>query len=239
MPRRPFKPFADRNRGGQIDIGTRGISQRPEHLALVGQCLAAWPNIEAEMALLLGQLIGADNIAALAVFQMLRRSSMQRDAVSEAARVTLPDADQELIAAILNVHKSTEKERNALAHGHLGFYSELKDGILWLSSTDYISFKAELILLEDRTYDDAKRNKLNSALWYYTKADLERILTDIHELGWMWSDAIRYLREHPATRDSIYRELSGKPRIAQELEKLCTKASQGGTCGAGNDPPDE
>jgi hypothetical protein len=224
MPRKPFKPFADRNPGGMIDIGTRAIALRPEHFAVVGKCLAAWPHVEAEMALMLGQLIGATNTAAMAVFQTLRRSSMQRDAMLEAAKATLSETDNELIVAILDIHKSIEKERNALTHGHLGVYSELVDGILWLSSTNYVAFKAALILVGDRTYDEAKRNKLNSALWYYTKADLECILADIDELGWIWSEAISYLQQKaPETREAMYRKLCGKPRVAQELEKLQAK----------------
>ena len=47
----------------------------------------------------------------------------------EAARAALSETDNELIVAILDVHKSIEKERNALTHGHLGVYSELEDGI--------------------------------------------------------------------------------------------------------------
>jgi hypothetical protein len=226
MPRQPFKPFADRNRGGMIDIGTRAIPHRPEHFAVVGSCLVAWPHIEAEMALMLGQLIGASNSAAMGVFQTLRRSSMQREAMLAAAKAALPETDRGLIEAILNVHQSIEKERNALAHGHFGVYSELADGILWLSSSDYVMFKAVLVLVGDSTYDDAKRDKLNSALSYYRKSDLERILTDIDSLGWIWSDAIRYLQEKaPDTRSARYRELRDNPRVAEELEKLQAKKS--------------
>lgn len=101
MARQPFKPFADKHPGGMIDIGTRAVAQRPELFALVGKCLVSWPHIEAEMALALGALLGADNDAALAVFQILRRSSNQRDAISAAAGPL--DIDQDLMAAVLNV----------------------------------------------------------------------------------------------------------------------------------------
>jgi hypothetical protein len=227
MPRQPFKPFADRNPNGLIDIGTQAMALRPEHFAVVGQCLTAWPHVEAEMALMLGQLLGANNAATMAVFQNLRRSSLQRDALLGAARVILSETDKELITAILDVHQSIEKERNALTHGHLGVYSELEDGILSLSNTVYVAFKAEHVLKGDRTHDQAKSNKLNSALSYYRKNDLERILADIDNLGWIWSDAIRYLQEKaPATRDAMYRKLCNRPRIAQELEKLRREAKQ-------------
>jgi hypothetical protein len=140
MPRKPFKPFADRNPGGRIDIGTRTLTERPALLTLVGKCLTAWPHIEAEMALVLGQLLGAHNSdAAMAVFQALRRSSAQRDAIFEAGRALHP-TDRDLLSAVLNVHKSVEAERNALAHGHLGTYSFMprKRGEHWTKEIDYV-----------------------------------------------------------------------------------------------------
>jgi hypothetical protein len=221
MPRQPFKPYADRHRGGRIDIGTRAISQRPELFALVGKCLIAWPHIEAEMALLLGQLLGADNAAALAVFQTLRRSTAQRDAISEAGKASLDKTDFELLTAILSVHKAIESERNALAHGHMGIYSDMDDAVLWLSTADYIAFKSLLVLVGDRNYDETKREKLNSCLYYYKAPDLEAILNDIDLMGWIWSEMRDYLQAtRPQQRAELYHRLCDRPRVAQELGRL-------------------
>jgi hypothetical protein len=225
MPRKPFKPFADRNPGGRIDIGTRTLSERPELLALVGKCLTAWPHIEAEMALVLGQLLGAHNSdAAMAVFQALRRSSAQREAIAEAGRALHP-TDRELLSAVLNVHKSVEAERNALAHGHFGTYSLMPATILWMTAADYVEFKAMLVLKGETVHDESKRTKLNSALSYYEAKDLEKIVDEIDTVGWIWSELRDYLQAiRPAARDELYRRLSGRPRIQQELEKLrCEK----------------
>lgn len=195
--------------------------QRSLPFALVGKCLIAWPHIEAEMALVLGQLLGADSAAALAVFQTLRRSSAQRDAISEAAKASLNEIDQRLLTSILNVHKAVEAERNALAHGHLGTYSDMPDGILWMTTADYIAFKANLVLRGDRINDDAKREKLNSCLSYYKAPDLEAIHRDIDTMGWIWSETITYLQElNPKRRAELYRQLCDRPRIAQALAEL-------------------
>ena len=139
-------------------------------------------------------------LPALAVFRTLRRSSAQRDAMSEAARATLSEIDQELLAAILNVHKSIEAERNALAHGHLGTYSLMPDAILWLNTADYIAFKTVIVLMGDRSYDEAKREKLNSCLSYYNAADLQSIAEDIDAMGWIWSEFIDYLQANNLRR---------------------------------------
>ena len=173
------------------------------------------------MALLLGQLLGAPSAAALAVFHTLRRSTAQRDAVSEAAKASLHEVDQELVSAALNVHKSIEAERNALAHGHLGIYSEMLDGIIWLSTADYIAFKAMLVLAGDVTRTQEKRDKLNSQLSYYKAPDLTTIYDDINTLGWIWSELRDYLQTiRPSPRAELYRRLCDRPRIALELEKL-------------------
>jgi hypothetical protein len=221
MPRKPFKPFADRNPNGRIDIGNRTLMERPELLLLVGRCLTAWPHIEAEMALILGQLLGAHNSdAAMAVFQTLRRSSGQREAIFEAGRALHP-TDRDLLSAVLNVHKSVEAERNALAHGHLGTYSLMPDTILWMTAGDYVEFKATLVLKGYTVHDEVKRTKLNSSLSYYEAKDLEKISEEIDMVGWLWSELRGYLQAiRPAARDELYRRLCDRPRIQQELEKV-------------------
>jgi hypothetical protein len=224
MPRQPFKPFADRNRGGHLDIGTQAIGQRPELEAVIGKCLMAWPHAEAEMALLLGQLLGASNAAALAVFQALRRSSAQRLAISEAANATLDSTDLELLNAVLNAHKAIEANRNDLCHGHFGVYSNLPDGILWYATGDYIAFKASMTLAGDARHDDIKRDKLYSKLYYYKKPDLDSIYNNINQIAWIWYEMINYLREKsPRPRAELYRQLCDRPHIAQGLETLRRK----------------
>lgn len=136
MPRQPFSPIRKRQPGGKVSVGNDIPGRMPELDALIGRCLMIWPPAEAEMALVLGLLLGAENAAAMAVFQSLRRSSSQREAIAEAGKIRLPPSDQDLLNAVLNVHKSIEAERNALAHGHFGMYSELKDSLLWMATVE-------------------------------------------------------------------------------------------------------
>src|ERR1700724_3338471 len=140
MSRQPYLNLIPRPSGAKYDIGTRSIGTRPDLEKIIGHCLMAWPHIEAEMALVLGQLLGAQRDAALAVFQSLRRSSAQRDAISEASKASLSEADQELLSAVLSVHKSIEAERNALAHGHFGTSTALPDALIWMNTNDFVSF---------------------------------------------------------------------------------------------------
>ena len=91
MGRNPFWPILERTpepnlRFGQLEF--RG--KRPELEALVGECLMAWPQVDAELGLFFGQL-AMPSAPMIAVFQALRRSSNQREAIATAADITLKD----------------------------------------------------------------------------------------------------------------------------------------------------
>jgi hypothetical protein len=63
MPRQPILSVVRDTYGMSIKVGVRAIGQRPEIEALIAHCLMTWPHVEAEMALLLGQLTGAPNVS--------------------------------------------------------------------------------------------------------------------------------------------------------------------------------
>lgn len=222
MPRQPFLLFILGNRGGQLNIGTHALQQRPELELLVANCLMAWPPAEAQMALLLAYLLGTqESEAVLAVFHSLRRSSAQRDAISEAARFTLSDSDQELLSAILNAHKRVEAERNALTHGHFGTYSLLLDGILWMDTKTYVDVRAR-VELAHQVASQHFLEKLYAKTYIYKANDLSTIFDDIKDIADIWDKFIQYLRVKQTLPLSVglRRQLCDRPRIAQELALL-------------------
>jgi hypothetical protein len=225
MPRQPFLKVVPRPRGGKYDLGTNCIGQRPELEKLYSACVMLWPFIEAEMAVLLGQLLGADNPPALAVFQSLRRSSSQREAIGEAAKVSLNEADRELVGAVLNIHKSTEAERNALVHGHFGTTTHLPDALIWQNTSDYVTFRASFVIPTEPTWSAAKHLEMLSTIWVYRKNDLEMIYADIKELSHIWHELTQYLRlaKDQQERAEAYRRLCDQSRVAQELENIRRK----------------
>ena len=173
------------------------------------------------MALVLAQLLGAsESEAVLAVFHSLRRSSAQREAISEAARVALANDDdaRTLLAAILAVHKSIEEDRNDLTHGHFGIYTELIDGIVWMSTKPYVDFKTRMEL-GHQLLTEAARDALYFSMFFYKQPDLERILVSIREIADVWRTFTLYLRSHQPRRAELYRLLCDRPRIRQELDR--------------------
>jgi hypothetical protein len=184
----------------------------------------SWPVVESEMALLLGQLLGINSEAALAVFETLRRSTAQRDAISAAAVIVLDSKDLELLTAMLDVHKSIEAERNSLAHGHFGIFDKKPDILLWITARDYILLKAKLHLAHV-VATTALMDDFASRLSFFRLDDLRKIFESIEYCGHMWPQAINWLQSRMPLRAELYRQLCDQPRIAQALVTLRQKNS--------------
>jgi hypothetical protein len=226
-PRQPFSKVIPIKRGTRLGFGIKAIERRSDlaHLAaIVSQCLIMWPYVESEMAIVLGILLKANTAGILAVFQILRRSSNQRDALSEAARFTLDHKGQELLAAILIAHKSVEAERNAFAHGHLGACNHLKDGLVWMDVPNFIIFRVELHLKMPYAENFELNSKLASMAFVYRKDDLDPIYADIVDLWHIWLEFGEYLQlKHIKGRAEVYDRLCNRPRIAQALAEIRRK----------------
>jgi hypothetical protein len=144
MPRQPYHRVSPNTPASGLVMGTYMRGKRSGLELLIGQCIMSWPPVETAMAMILAHLIGAKDAAAMAVFHHLRRSASQREAVMEAAQIVLNPTELELLTALLNVHKSIEGERNALAHGYFGVAEDLPDAVLWLSTNDYVALKGAI-----------------------------------------------------------------------------------------------
>jgi hypothetical protein len=174
---------------------------------LIGKCLMLWPNAETEMGLILAQLLGTPSPALIAVYQSLRRFTNQFNAIMTAAEHTLKDEeDQELLAAIFDVHKSIEAERNALAHEHFGTHTNMPDAILWLSTESYVAFKSKHHVARIELTRTGMED-LISSLFVYKENDIQNIYSDITMLCTIWVDTMNWLQAKLSLRDILSRQL--------------------------------
>jgi hypothetical protein len=156
MPRQPFLPkYKDQPFG----IGLGSIDQRPELASLIGKCIAAWSNVDLQMALVLAALLRTDTDAALAVYLVLRRHASQREALESAAKSSLSGDDLDICLALLAIHKQTDGDRNALAHGIFGVMNGVPDTLLWTSTADHAYFLTEVYAKESAGEHVADRHK--------------------------------------------------------------------------------
>jgi hypothetical protein len=212
-------PLGDRP---PLYFGIACPEKRPELASTLGRVLLAWPHVESHMAVVLGLILGADSEPSLAVYEILRRSSNQRDALEAAAKMKLSPRDLELLAAILNIHKSIEADRNAFAHGHIGWTDKLPDALLWITTADYVRFSLRahhgMIDFKSEGY-----NQLADRTSVYTGQDLAKISSDVRDLWRIWLDLDGYLAgliRFQLSNDQEYSRLCSLPRVAQELAIL-------------------
>jgi hypothetical protein len=226
MPRQPYlKVVSNPQRKALLDFNLNTTSDRPELHALGGDCLLAWPYVEAEMAVVLAELLRAENEPAVAVFQTIRRSSAQRDWISVATLASHDQQATELVRAILNITKSVEASRNALAHGHFGISDEVPDGLIWAESIDYVKRRTNVSIKGDRFNEKFYRQILES-VYIYRKIDLTVISRDINDLYEIWFALMEYLqsgRRNSETTSELYRQLCDRSRVAQELARVRQK----------------
>lgn len=223
MPRKPYLSLVGRKRRTgteKINIGGDAFNKRPDLQRIVGACLMSWPFLEMELALLLGKLLGSPNEAAIAVFQIIRRSSTQRDAILEAGRHSLNSEDQELLSAVMNMVGAVEAERNALAHGHFGISNLLPKDLVWQNTVDYIAHQTNVILRGQTEWNNDKHEAIVRNLFVYTKKDLEIIREDMILVGHITKLFLRYLTGQSLV---LRKHLHEFPRVNQELKKLRKK----------------
>jgi hypothetical protein len=165
MPRQPLSSVLPAPRTDLV-IGNAAAGKRPQVEAAIMQCIMTWQHLEAHISTCLAFLLKTDNAAALAVFHSLRRASAQYKTLIEAASVTLGRRNKTLLEAFIDVTKSTEKHRNALVHGHYGHTDDIRDGILWMNTNDYVHYVVEG-RINAREMTDQLKHEISSKVYVY------------------------------------------------------------------------
>jgi hypothetical protein len=225
MPRKPYLSLVPNPQRGEIYFGTDFADERPKLQALIAKCILAWSYVEAEMAVLLGEVLRAETPASVAVFQTLRRTATQAASILAGANAALQSEQIELVSAVLNITKAVSSERAALAHGHFGISSKLPDDLIWQDTKNYVSFRT-YVSLEKGRWDTNKHNEVFMATFVYQEDDFVTLHKSIYDLHAIYFDLIDYLqspRLQPETTLSRYSKLCNQPQIAQALAQIRQK----------------
>lgn len=216
-------------------MGHATHSKRPEHVALIGECLILWPRIESQMATLLATLMRAHNDTSIAVYLSLRRNTSRDDAILKAAQFSLDASGIEMLEAILLHSRSLEAERNALSHGHWGMCDQIEDGILWASAEDTILFtidwKAKSIKDAKKRYSGKEFDEFREKIYVYEKRDLIYLKKEISLLVEIIGHFQSYVASYhgdlpPSSGQQVLSQLSACAPIREALRTLRIRAQQ-------------
>src|SRR5262249_43640514 len=134
MPRQPLMYVKPNTK---VRFAANALGERPELAALVGECIALWSQVEAQISVLLSAIMKAETAITAAVFLSIRNSRAQREALTAAAEIGLSGRELEMFRAIAIVYQSLDSQRADLAHGVFAVGEDIPDGILWIDSSAF------------------------------------------------------------------------------------------------------
>ena len=229
MPRQPFviTRFSD---DVHIAIGPDSLGKRPEHTAVIGECLALWPEIESQQAILLAALLKAESTAAIAVYHTLRRSTQKLAALEAATKDRLDQKDRELFNAVMSIVRSVESERNFYAHALYGHCDALPDSILCLDQNSFSKFALRHIPYwrSSSNFSQSESEEVTKNLFHATLKDLRQLrsqIKDCFEICFQFNGII-LASNHGNASDHLYETLTQISTVADALLRLRQAAAQ-------------
>lgn len=160
----------------------------------------------------------------VAVYTVIRRSTGRTEAIKAAAKITLDEAGQQLVEALLIFLQSVEGQRNDLAHGHWGVSPAIPEGILWLDGSYTIDFHIkhrQTVIIEGTVLPV----DIQSNLFYYTIKDLDEIrklIGDVCEALFTLRTYIDSFRDESQyrTNEEVQTRLNTYAHIRQALARI-------------------
>lgn len=220
MPRQPFLPTYSHIKSYSVGLDT--LESRPELGAIIASCICVWANVELQIGLCLGAILGVQSDGAVAVFLSLRNARAQREAISAAAGTCLSDEDSDVVEAVLAIYASIGKHRHDLAHGIYGYSDELPDSVLWTESSKHAHFLIDVYNREAKKApvgaDPHAMMKRN--LFVYRKCDLKETHKAIIDA---WDAAFNlhcYLKGNEQSPSERFRRLCSLPLVERELRRI-------------------
>lgn len=233
MSRQPL-PYAAKH--APWTIGQQVFVLRPNHAAVIGQCLGTWPEVEMQMARMLALLLRADTDAAVAVYLTLRRSTARKEAIYAAA-IHLEAEATAILKALMVVVDAAEGERNSLAHGQYFCTDVLPESILWINMTDGVTIQTRLLRelkSLDFTTTPEQRKDFMAKVYHYTIKSLYSIRDQIFEAEhaiYLFNQYLMCIQgfKLSETREQIYdriRRLAPMARAIRHLLELADRKAQ-------------
>jgi hypothetical protein len=206
-------------RRAKFRVPANALAERPELAALIGECIAVWSQVEAQLAILLSAIMKAETGITAAVFLSIRNSRAQREALSAAAQIGLKDRELEMFSAIALLYQSLDGQRTDLAHGVFAVSEDLPDALLWIDAKDFTNHHVESwsdvpsnVFLAQLAKDAESEQKLRDKFFVYRKDDFISLRDEIKDF---WAAVFRF---------GMFLRKPTSPLVEQEFQKLYTLA---------------
>lgn len=164
-------------------MGYEGLAQRPQAAALIGQCIAAWSDIELVTSLFLPTMLNAQTVPGAALYLRLGNARAKKDALDAVARTIFSEEQFNLYNIVMTFKYSMEKQRADLAHGLFGITSDDPDGVIWCSSLDRVRHIFDTFRkIAEKTVTISDHRGIENYIYHYNLNDFAQFLVEIEEL---------------------------------------------------------
>lgn len=188
-------------------------------MALVGECIALWTEVELQAAVVLGAMLKTSSQPAAALYFTLANERAKREAMAAIATHVLPARERDIVSAWLLLKKSIEKDRVDLAHGLFGISEADDEGIAWVSTNHRIKNIVDMMQCDN---DPVKlhllMNDLRKYVFIYTLKYLETIkfnIINLHEISYKLVALVANANNE--AKDGLHLWLSQSPLLRKFL----------------------
>jgi hypothetical protein len=171
------------------------LDRRPQLAACIARVAVLWSRVEERLGCITVQLLGADPIAGLRMYEALTSSADRVAVLRAVAQDRLDQNKRDKLEALLSRYADARWKRNKVIRGHWYVSDEHPDELVWADPADE-AVDAGDFWTGFRSSDDFRR-QLEFARTYkprrpdyllFNKADFETILDEIRGVGFALTD---------------------------------------------------
>jgi len=216
----PRQPFLRAHPDAKYYINQNCMADRPEMASIIARCILTWSLVDVEMSLILAALLDTRSEAAVAVYLSLPNTQTRINALDRAAATSLTGEDLALLNATIALYKTSNSDRNDLAHGIFGVVSNEPDQLIWCPSAKFAAWMTRANQSAwNLEFDPDPHAPLRNEMFIYTKTDLETIFSQFSFVFDVVSRMHMALSPIQGSKDFGRQWLLAQPKIQVELNR--------------------
>jgi hypothetical protein len=137
------QPLASVCPSAKPDFSLSALVLRPEHAAIIAQCIATWAKIEADLGELVVQLSVSSAVPAMAMYSALNNFQSQSSVLDALVETRVEQPYLDIYKATMIVIRRSSRPRHSFAHCVWGYANELPEHVLLVNPRDLWNFNAE------------------------------------------------------------------------------------------------
>jgi hypothetical protein len=195
------------------------LDRRPELATRIARVAVLWSRVEERLGCITVELLGAEPIAGLRMYEALTSSADRVAVLRAVAQDRVEEAARDKLEALLKRYAEARWKRNKVIRGHWYVSDEHPDELVWADPADeavdagdfWTGFKSTGDFRSQLEFArNYKRRRPDYLL--FDKAEFEQILDEIRSVGFALTDFCADLQDHEHEPDRKLAVRNGERR---------------------------